>query len=143
MKSTIASLALVATLAALPMAASATMTDAEATTAVQDMLVARKSSEEVLGFLIKDGRSLKDATVLAVNAVSGHAKLNLARVGICMAEDNEEAEAIGTACVDVCAPATDPIIEKLVQNYITGGCEKPQEYDSASVPSEGSVSPSF
>ena len=143
MKSTIASLALVATLAALPMAASATMTDAEATAAVQDMLIARKSSEEVLGFLIKDGRSLKDATVLAVNAVSGHAKLNLARVGICMAEDNEEAEAIGTACVDVCAPATDPIIEKLVQNYITGGCEKPQEYDSASVPSEGSVSPSL
>ena len=143
MKSTIASLALVATLAALPMAANATMTDAEATAAVQDMLIARKSSEEVLGFLIKDGRSLKDATVLAVNAVSGHAKLNLARVGICMAEDNEEAEAIGTACVDVCAPATDPIIEKLVQNYITGGCEKPQEYDSASVPSEGSVSPSL
>ena len=143
MKHTIASLALVATLAALPMAANAMMTDAEATTAVQDMLIARKSSEEVLGFLIKDGRSLKDATVLAVNAVSGHAKLNLARVGICMAEDNEEAEAIGTACVDVCAPATDPIIEKLVQNYITGGCEKPQEYDSASVPSEGSVSPSL
>ena len=143
MKNTIASLVLVATLAALPMAANAMMTDAEATTAVQDMLIARKSSEEVLGFLIKDGRSLKDATVLAVNAVSGHAKLNLARVGICMAEDNEEAEAIGTACVDVCAPATDPIIEKLVQNYITGGCEKPQEYDSASVPSEGSVSPSL
>ena len=143
MKHAIAHLSLVGVLAALPMAASATMTDAEATAAVQDMLIARKSSEEVLGFLIKDGRSLKDATVLAVNAVSGHAKLNLARVGICMAEDNEEAEAIGTACVDVCAPATDPIIEKLVQNYITGGCEKPQEYDSASVPSEGSVSPSL
>ena len=143
MKNAAIRLALVATLAALPMAANAMMTDAEATAAVQDMLIARKSSEEVLGFLIKDGRSLKDATVLAVNAVSGHAKLNLARVGICMAEDNEEAEAIGTACVDVCAPATDPIIEKLVQNYITGGCEKPQEYDSASVPSEGSVSPSL
>ena len=143
MKNTIASLALIGTLAALPLGANAMMTDAEATTAVQDMLIARKSSEEVLGFLIKDGRSLKDATVLAVNAVSGHAKLNLARVGICMVEDNEEAEAIGTACVDVCAPATDPIIDKLVQNYITGGCEKPQEYDSASVPSEGSVSPSL
>ena len=143
MKNAAIRLALVASLAALPMAANAMMTDAEATAAVQDMLIAHKSSEEVLGTLIKDGRTLEQATLLAVGAVTGHAKLNLARVGICMAEDNEEAEAIGTACVDVCAPATDPIIEKLVQNYITGGCEKPQEYDSASVPSEGSVSPSL
>ncbi len=85
MKHTIASLALIGALAALPMAANAMMTDAEATTAVQDMLIARKSSEEVLGVLIKDGRTLKQATVLAVEAVTGHAKLNLARVGICMA----------------------------------------------------------
>jgi hypothetical protein len=143
MKHAITCLALISAMAVLPVVANATMTDAEATAAVQDMLIARKSSEEVLGFLIKDGRSLKDATVLAVNAVSGHAKVNLARVGICMAQDNDEAEAIGTACVDVCAPATDPIIEKLVQNYITGGCEKPDKYGSASIPSEGSVSPSF
>jgi hypothetical protein len=143
MKHPVAHLALLGILAALPLAANAMMTDAEATTAVQDMLIARKSSEEVLGVLIKDGRTLQQATVLAVDAVSGHAKLNLARVGICMAEDNEEAESIGRACVDVCAPATDPIIEKLVQNYITGGCEKPDEYGSASVPSEGPISPSL
>lgn len=143
MKHTIARLALIGTLAALPLAASATMTDAEATTYVQDMLIERKSSEEVLGGLIKDGRSLQEATVLAVDAVSGHAKLNLARVGICMAEDNDEAESIGEACVDVCAPATDPIIEKLVQTYISGGCEQPDQYGSASVPAEGGVSPSF
>ena len=143
MKNTIASLALIGTLAALPLGANAMMTDAEATTAVQDMLIARKSSEEVLGTLIKDGRTLEQATLLAVNAVTGHAKLNLARVGICMSRDNDEAEAIGKACVDVCAPETDPIIDKLVQNYITGGCEQPPGYDSASVPSEGSVSPSL
>jgi hypothetical protein len=69
--------------------------------------------------------------------------MNLARVGICLAEDNEEAEAIGIACVEVCAPATDPIIDKLVQSYITGGCEKPDQYGSASLPAEGSVSPSL
>ena len=143
MKDIIARLALLATLVSLPMAASAMMTDAEATAAVQEMVSAGKSSEEVLGVLISDGRSLQAATVLAVQAVSGHARLNLARVGICLAEDNQEAQAIGTACVDVCAPATDPIIEKLVQSYMTGGCDKPDQYGSAALPAEGSVSPSL
>jgi hypothetical protein len=143
MKNTVMNLLLAGLLVALPLAASATMTDAEATTAVQDMLIERKSSEEVLGVLIKDGRSLKEATVVAVQAVSGHAKLNLARVGICLARDNDEAEAIGRGCVDVCAPVTDKIIESLVQSYITGGCEQPDQYGSASVPSEGGVSPSL
>lgn len=143
MKYTIVRLALAGILAALPLTASATMTDAEATTYVQDMLIERKSSEEILGFLIKDGRSLKEATVLAVQSVSGHAKLNLARVGICLARDNDEAEAIGSGCLEVCAPVTDKVIESLVQSYITGGCEQPDEYGSASLPSEGSVSPSL
>jgi hypothetical protein len=143
MKHTLAHLALIATLASLPLAASATMTDAEATTYVQDMLINRRSSEEILGGLMKDGRSLKEATVVAVQAVSGHAKLNLARVGICLARDNDEAEAIGRGCIDVCAPVTDQVIESLVQSYITGGCEEPDQYGSASVPSEGGVSPSL
>ena len=143
MKHTVMNFFLAGILAALPLAASATMTDAEATTYVQDMLIERKSSEEILGFLIKDGRSLKEATVLAVQAVSGHAKLNLARVGICLARDNEEAEAIGSGCLEVCAPVTDKVIESLVQSYITGGCEQPDEYGSASLPAEGSVSPSL
>ena len=143
MKDLVARLALVGVLAFLPVAASATMTDAEATAAVQNMLIARKSSEEVLGALIEDGRSLQEATVLAVQAVSGHAKLNVARVGICMARDNSEAEAIARGCVDVCSPVTDKIIEGLVQNYVTGGCDRPDSYDSSSVPSQGSVSPSL
>ena len=143
MKHTVMNFFLAGILAALPLTASAAMTDAEATTYVQDMLIERKSSEEILGFLIKDGRSLKEATVLAVQSVSGHAKLNLARVGICLARDNDEAEAIGSGCLEVCAPVTDKVIESLVQSYITGGCEQPDEYGSASLPSEGSVSPSL
>jgi hypothetical protein len=143
MKHTVMNFFLAGILAALPLTASAAMTDAEATTYVQDMLIERKSSEEILGFLIKDGRSLKEATVLAVQSVSGHAKLNLARVGICLARDNDEAEAIGSGCLEVCAPVTDKVIESLVQSYITGGCEQPDEYGSASLPAEGSVSPSL
>jgi len=143
MKNTVARLSLIGALVALPMSANAMMTNAEATTAVQDMYIAGKSSEEVLGVLIRDGRTLEQATVLAVQAVSGHAKVNVARVGICMARDNSEAEAIARGCVDVCEPVTDKIIEGLVQNYVTGGCDKPDGYDSASVPSQGSVSPSL
>jgi hypothetical protein len=143
MRNTVARLCLIGALLALPMGANAMMTDAEATTAVQDMYIARKSSEEVLGVLIKDGRTLEQATVLAVQAVSGHARLNVARVGICMARDNAEAEAIARGCLEVCAPVTDKIIESLVQNYVIGGCEKPDSYDSSSVPAEGSVSPSL
>ena len=143
MKNTVMNILLIGLLASLPLAASATMTDAEATTYVQDMLIEGRSSEEILGFLIKDGRSLKESTVLAVQSVTGHAKLNLARVGICLARDNDEAEAIGRGCVEVCAPVTDKIIESLVQSYITGGCEQPDQYGSASVPSEGGVSPSL
>jgi hypothetical protein len=45
--------------------------------------------------------------------------------------------------VDVCTPVTDKIIEGLVQNYVTGGCDKPDSYDSSSVPAQGSVSPSL
>jgi hypothetical protein len=145
MKNTVAHLVLAGALAALPMASNAMMTDEEATTAVQDMLIARKSSQEVLGALIKDGRSLQQATVLAVQAVSGHAQVSLARVGICMARDNDEAEAIARDCVDVCSPVTDKIIEGLVQNYVTGGCEEPQYQFSGSTPTGGgsSVSPSL
>jgi len=143
MKHSFACLALMGALAALPLAASATMSDAEATTAVQDMLIERKSSQEVIGFLIGDGRSLKDATVLAVQAVTGHAKVNLARVGICLARDNEEAESIARACETVCTAVSDKIIESLVQNYVTGGCEEP-EYEFPSGPTGGgSVSPSI
>ena len=143
MKNVLIHFVLVGLLAALPSAASAMMTDQEAASLVQDMLIERKSSEEILGALMKDGRSLKEATVLAVQSVTGHAKLNLARVGICLARDNDEAEAIGRGCLDVCAPVTDKVIESLVQSYITGGCEQPDEYGSASLPSQGSVSPSF
>jgi hypothetical protein len=143
MKNTVARLSLIGALVALPMSANAMMTNAEATTAVQDMYIAGKSSEEVLGVLIRDGRTLEQATVLAVQAVSGHAKVNVARVGICMARDNSEAEAIARGCVDVCTPVTDKIIEGLVQNYVTGGCDKPDSYDSSSVPAQGSVSPSL
>ncbi len=145
MKHVVAHLVLVGALATLSMASNAMMTDEEATTTVQDMVIASKSSQEVLGALIKDGRSLQQATVLAVQAVSGHAQVSLARVGICMARDNDEAEAIGRGCVDVCTPVTDKIIEGLVQNYVTGGCEEPQYQFSGSSPTGGgsSVSPSL
>lgn len=142
MKNTIARLALLGALAALPLAVSATMTDAEASVMIKAMLEDDKSATEIIETLIEDGRSLQDATVIAVVNAEGHAKLNLARVGICLSEDATRAEAVGRACVAVCAPETEEIIESLIEGYVTGACEPPQYEYSSTPPGGGSVSPS-
>ncbi|RLA44046.1 MAG: hypothetical protein DRQ97_11950 [Gammaproteobacteria bacterium] len=146
MKNIVLRIALVGTLIALPLAASAAMTDAQATAAVQGMLADGRSSTEIIKSLMEDGRNLQDATVLSVETATGDAKLDLARVGICLAEDVAEAEQVGRACVDVCSPDTGDLIETLVDGYVTGMCEPsiepPSIYGTASTPSGGSVSPS-
>jgi hypothetical protein len=146
MKNIVLRIALVGALIALPLAASATMTDAEATAAVQGMLEDGRSSTEIIKSLMEDGRNLEDATVLSVETATGDAKLDLARVGICLAEDVAEAEEVGRACVDVCTPDTGYLIENLIDGYVTGMCEladePPSIYGTASTPSGGSVSPS-
>ena len=117
MKNIVLRIALVGALVALPLTASAVMTDAEAAAAVQGMLADGRSSTEIIKTLMDDGRNLEDATVLSVEAATGDAKLDLARVGICLAEDVAEAEEVGRACVDVCTPDTGEIIENLIDGY--------------------------
>ena len=142
MKNLVLRIALLGALAALPLAANAAMTDAEATAMVQQMLEDGRSSTEIIETLMADGRSLEDATVLGVKTATGHAKLNIARVGICLAEDVTRAEEVARACVDVCEPDTEEIIESLIEGYVTGACDPP-EYEYSSSPSGGgSVSPS-
>ena len=138
----IARLALMVTLFALPLSAKATMTDAEAIVWVQQMLDENRSSTEIIETLMEDGRSLEDSTVLAVKTANGHAKTNLARVGICLSEDVTRAEKVGRACMDVCEPDTQEVIESLIEGYVTGACNPPT-YDYSSTPSGGgSMSPS-
>jgi len=139
MKQAIARLALMGALAALPLAAQAIMTDAEATAVVQQMLEDGRSSTEIIESLMADGRSLEDSTVLSVKTATGHAKMNLARVGICLAEDITRAEEVARACVDVCEPDTKEIIEGLLEGYLTGACDPPV-YEYSSTPP--GVSPS-
>lgn len=142
MKNLVLRIALVGALAALPLAASAAMTDAEAAQLVQTMLEDNKSATEIIETLMEDGRSLQDATVIAVENSEGHAQFNLARVGICLSEDVTKAEQVGRACVDACTPDTKDIIESLIEGYVTGACDPP-EYEYSSTPSGGgSVSPS-
>lgn len=141
MKHTIARIALIGALAVLPLAANAMMTDAEAAQLVQTMLEDNKSATDIIETLMEDGRSLQEATVIAVENSEGHAQFNLARVGICLAEDATKAEQVGRACVDVCAPSSKDIIESLIEGYVTGACDPP-EYEYSSTPSGGGVSPS-
>ena len=135
-------LALMVVFFALPFSATALMTDAQAIVLVQQMLEENRSSTEIIETLMEDGRSLEDATVLAVKTANGHARTNLARVGICLAEDVTRAEKVGRACADVCEPDTQEVIESLIEGYVTGACNPPT-YDYSSTPSGGgSVSPS-
>jgi hypothetical protein len=145
MRNTLKHIALIGALFALPLTASATMTDAEATAAVQDMLQHGSSSTDIIETLMEDGRSLKDATVLSVETATGDTKVDLARVGICLSEDTTEAQEVGAACVNVCTPDTAKIIEGLIEGYVTGMCEPkvepPSIYGTTGTPSGGSVSP--
>jgi hypothetical protein len=142
MKRTLTYLVLAGLLAALALPASALMTDAEASATVQTMLDDSKSSTEIIESLMEDGRSLEQATVLAVTVATGHARLNLARVGICLSVDVAQAEEVGRACVNVCSPETDEIIEGLIEGYVTGACNPP-EYEVSSKANTGGVSPSI
>ena len=142
MKNLVARIALLVVLGALPLAASAAMTDAEAAELVKTMLDQNKSATDIIETLIEDGRSLQEATVIAVENSEGHAQYNLARVGICLSEDVTKAEQVGRACVNVCEPDSKDIIESLIEGYVTGACDPP-EYEYSSTPGGGgSVSPS-
>jgi hypothetical protein len=141
MKNTLKHIALIGALFALPLTASATMTDAEARAAVQDMLQHGSSSTDIIETLMEDGRSLKDATVLSVETATGDAKVDLARVGICLSEDVAKAQEVGGACVDVCTPDTAEIIESLIEGYVTGMCEPEEDPPSIYGTSGGGVSP--
>jgi hypothetical protein len=142
MKHAAARLALMSMLALMPLAANAVMSDAEAAELVRIMLEDNKSATDIIETLMEDGRSLQDATVIAVENSEGHAQFNLARVGICLAEDARRAEEVGRACVDACEPDSKDIIESLIEGYVTGACDPP-EYEYSSTPTGGgSVSPS-
>ena len=107
-------------------AANAAMTESEALQAIESSLADGQSADGIIETLVEDGRSLQEATVLAVSASSGQTQLQIARAGICASADNPESQQIGQALSGV--PGVEAAdIEGLVALYAATGCDVPPE----------------
>ncbi len=123
----------------LPLPASAAMSDAEASEAVAGALAGGQSGEAIIDMLVEDGRSLEQATLLAVGVASGRERMELARAGICAAGDDSEAQQIGQGLVDLVSPGEEADeVEGLVAMYVATQCkQQPDTYRGAGSPGGG------
>ncbi len=107
----------------------ALMNDSEALQAVEAALADGQSADAIIEMLVEDGRSLADATALAVGNSAGQEQVELARAGICAALDNPEAEQVGQAALGA-GGGSQPLedeIESLVALYAATQCQAPPE----------------
>ena len=136
MNNTVISIALLGALATLPMAATAAMKNSEAEAMVVSMLAASASAEQIIETLVEDGRSLRDATAIAVDVARGDDRIALAKAGICMSSDTTQAEKVGMAAIDVANDVVTLVheIEAAVEGYETGLCSLQSEKKHAPSP---------
>ncbi len=136
----------------LPLSAYAVMHEGQAEATVKAMLDGGASASEIVGALVEDGRSLQDATAVAVVSTLGGTQIDMAEAGICAASDVTQAERVGQAAVDVVEDdfQVDAIV-RVVAGYIAGDCislpnkqkNSPSSYETKGTASGGgSVSPS-
>ena len=151
MKKTFLQMALLSTLVTMPLLAGAAMRSSEAEATVVAMLGAGASSTEIIEALVEDGRSLRDATALAVGVANGDHRIDLAKTGICAASDTTQAEKVGRAAIAVTSEAAlIDNIEGAIGAYAAGMCDPvknkklpPSGYETSTTPSGGGeVSPS-
>lgn len=141
MKTKFLPFALALVLGTLPMAASALMTEEQVSAKVQQMLQGGKSSNEIIMALKEDGRSLEDATALAVGAAPSDNQAQLARAGICAANDFTMAQGVGSSVLDLDAVrkgstlATE--VQNILANYNAGGCAADNEEEAPGAPNIG------
>ena len=137
--------------ALLPLAAVAAMSDGEATQAVQDALAGGQSADSIIQMLRDDGRSLMDATSLAVAAAAGGTEQPaLARAGICAAQDNTEAQLVANDLLAELSGDMLTTVDALVAMYDTGGCDDgeepirpPSSYAPTATGNNGGTNPDF
>ncbi len=99
--------------------------------------VGNTSADGIIKMLVEDGRSLGDATALAVSAVDdADARVKLAHAGICAARDTAQAEGVGSAALAVAAG--DDLLTRqvhmLVQTYASTACGQPGDRDWSAPP---------
>lgn len=119
---------------------------------VLTMLAAGISADAIIDTLVADGRSLRAATTVAVDAADIENKVDLARAGICASLDTTQAGIVGERVLGVVRDESlANEVRTLVAEFSTGGCEPPQVdqkvspsvYDGENTTSGGAgVSPS-
>jgi len=130
----------------------AIMYESQAEATVKAMLDDGASASEIVGALVEDGRSLQDATAVAVVSTLGGTQIDMAEAGICAALDIAQAERVGQAAVNVVEDDYQvDAIERVVAAYTAGECinlpskqkNSPSSYETTgTVSGGGSVSPS-
>lgn len=107
--------------------AMAAMTDDAARQAVIDALARGASADAIIEQLVDDGRSLQDATAIAVAASDGRDRIELARAGICASGDEAEAQQVGQSARDIVGPGAEDEIDALVALYVATECDAPPQ----------------
>ena len=150
MKNTFICIVILSAIITLPLAATAATQIDEAEASVNTMLSQGSSAVEIINALVEGGRSLREATKMAVNTSSGDNQIDLARAGICASSDTTQAEQVGAAALSVAGEgALANEIKGAVEGFETGMCARdamkdktaPVGYSSDSS-SSGGVSPS-
>jgi len=95
----------------------------EAESTVITMLDEGRSAGSIIEALVTDGRSLRAATAVAVDAAGTDSKIDLARAGICASSDTAQAEKVGESVLGVVGD--DALVSKIrtaIASFATGGC---------------------
>ena len=109
---------------ALPMSAFALMSDDEAQQAVKEAIMDSMSGDAIIQMLRDDGRSLEEATLIAVAAAAGPSQVTMAKAGICATADKSDAEALGTSVLGIVNEGQAASqIQTIVETYETTGCD--------------------
>lgn len=130
MKQTLSLFAALSILAALPITSMAAMKNTEAQALVQIMLAEGDSPVHIINLLAEDGRSLPNATELAVRAASNvDDRASLGRAGVCAAVDLTQAGLVSQAVLHLISEGETEderyIASKLelaMEDYATTGC---------------------
>ena len=133
MKSTVLPLVLLLDFVCFTAPALAVLDDEAAEGTVISMLDGGRSADAIIETLVTDGRSLRAATAVAVDAAGIENKIELARAGICASSDTAQAEKVGERVLQVVRDDSLAIeIRTLISSFATGGCARRPDEERAS-----------
>lgn len=106
----------------------AAMTPDQAREAVTSMLADAEPADAIINLLLEDGWTTAEATALAIEVASeADRQVALALAGLCMAENEEEFERIGSlAILAAGGERADPLLIDEIADFRPGACANVQ-----------------